>query len=63
MIKILHEENDRTEGGNDRGISLVALVGEVLLKIVTPRIGDYYEAEDLQSEEQYGYPLVAQCWI
>ena len=56
MIKVLHEENDRTEDGNDRSISLGAHAGEVLLKIVTSRIGDYCEVKDLQSEEQYGYP-------
>lgn len=63
VIKVLHKKNDQTEGGMDRGNSLVAHAGEVVLKIVTPRIGIYCEPKDLQPEEQYAPPLVAQPWI
>ena len=33
-IKVLHKKKDRTQYGNDRGISLVAHAGKVLLKVI-----------------------------
>ena len=42
-IKVLHKKKDRAECGNCRGLSMVAHVGKVLLKIVANRLGDFCE--------------------
>ena len=39
-IKVLHKKKDRTECGNNRGISLVAHAGKVLLKVIAGRLSD-----------------------
>ena len=54
-IKVLHKGKDRTECGNYRGISLVAHVGKVLLKVVAMRLDDYCEAKGLLPEKQCGF--------
>ena len=46
---------DRTECGKYRGISLVALAGKVLLKIVATRLSAYCEARNLLPKEQCGF--------
>ena len=51
-IKVLHKKKDRTECGNNRGISLVAHAGKVLVKIVATRLSAYYEASILLPEEK-----------
>ena len=56
MLKVLHEKKDRTDCGNYRGISLVAHVGKVLLKIVAMRLGGFCETEGLLPEEKDGFP-------
>ena len=40
IIMVLHKNNNRTECGNYRGISLVSLVGRILLKTITRRLSD-----------------------
>ena len=55
VIKVLHKNNDRTECGNYRGISLVAHAGKVFLKIVATRLSAYCEARNLLPEEQCGF--------
>ena len=52
---VLHEKKDRTECGNYRGISLVAHAGDILLKIITHRLSEYYEREGTPPEEQSGF--------
>ena len=51
-IKVLHKKKDRTECSNYRGLSLVAHVGKVLLKIVANRLGDFCEETGILLEEQ-----------
>ena len=53
-IKVIHKKKDRTDSGNYRGVSLVALAGKVLLKVIAGRLGDYCERENILSEEQCG---------
>ena len=55
MIKVLHKNNDRTECGNYRGISLAAHAGKVLLKIVATRLSAYCKTKGLLPEER--------CWF
>ena len=38
---ILHKNKDRTECGNDSGISLVAHAGKILLTIIARRLSEY----------------------
>ena len=54
-IKAFHNKKDRTECGNYRGISLVAHAGKVLLKVITGRLSDYCERENILPEEQCGF--------
>ena len=49
---VLHKKGDKTECGNNRGISLVSHTGKVLLKVVARRLGSYCEAKGLLPEEQ-----------
>ena len=54
-IKVLHQNTYRTECGDYRGISLVAHTGKVLLKVITGRLSDYCEREDILPKEQCGF--------
>ena len=54
-IMVLPKKKNRTECGNYRGISPVAHAGEVLLKVITNRLSNYCEREDILPEEQYGF--------
>ena len=54
-IKVLHKKKDRTECSNNRGLSLVAHAGKVLLKIVAKRLGDFCEEAGILPEEQCGF--------
>ena len=38
VITVLHKKRDKTECGNDRGISLVSHAGKILLKVVARRL-------------------------
>ena len=58
MIKFLHKNNDKTECDNRHGISLVAHVGKVPLKIFATRLSAYCEAKKLLPEEQCGFLAV-----
>ena len=55
IIMVLHKEKDRTEGGNYRGISLVAPAGKILLKIIARRLSEYCERVGTLPEEQRGF--------
>ena len=39
-MMVLHKNKDRTEGGNYRGILLVAHAGKILLKIIARRLSE-----------------------
>ena len=52
---VLHKKKDRTEGGNYRGISLVAHAGKILLKIVARRLSEGCELVGILPEEQNGF--------
>ena len=54
-IKVLHKKKYRTECSNYRGLSLVAHVGNVLLKIVVNRLGDFCEEAGILPKEQCGF--------
>ena len=54
-IKVLHKKKDWTECGNYRGLSLVAHAGNILLKIVANRLGDFREEAEILPEEQCGF--------
>ena len=54
VTRVLHKKKDRAECGNYRGISLVAQVGKVLLKIVATRLSACCEATNLLPEAQCG---------
>ena len=54
-VKLLRKIKNQTEGGNYRGLSLVAHAGKVLLKIVASRIGDFCEEAGILPEEQCGF--------
>ena len=54
-IEVLHKTNDRAEHSNYRGLSLVAHAGNVLLKIVANRLGDFCEEAGILPEEQCGF--------
>ena len=55
IIMVLHKKKDRTECGSYRGISLVAHVGKILLKIVARRLSEYCERVGILPEEQSGF--------
>ena len=52
---VFHKKKDRTECGNYRGISLVAHVGKILLKIIARRLGEYCERVKILPEQQSGF--------
>lgn len=52
VIKVLNKNEDPTECGSYRGISLVAHAVKIFLKIVSKRLGYYCEAKGLLPEEQ-----------
>ena len=54
-IKVLHKKKDRTECSNYWGLSLVAHIGKILLKIVANRLGDFCEEAGILPEEQCGF--------
>ena len=54
-IKVLYKKSDRSDCKNFRGISLVSHAGKVLLKIVTNRLSDVCEAQQVLPEEQCGF--------
>ena len=54
-FKILHKKKYRNECGNNKGLSLMAHAGEVILKIVTIRPDDLCEAAGILFEEQCGF--------
>ena len=51
IIIVLHKKKDRTECGNYRGISLVAHVGKILLKIIARHLSEYCERVGIVPEE------------
>ena len=51
IIRVLHKKKDRTECGNNRGISLVAHAGKILLKIIARLLSDYCERLGVLPEE------------
>ena len=55
IIMILHENKDRTECGNYRGISLVAHASKILLKILARCLSEYCERVGILPEEQSGF--------
>ena len=55
LYQILDNKKYRTEVGNYPGISLVAHAGKVLLKVVSCRLSDYCERENILIEEQCGF--------
>ena len=55
ITMVLHKKKDRTECGNDRGISLVAHAGKMLLKIIARRLSEYCECVGILPEEQNGF--------
>ena len=52
---VLHENKDRTDCGNYRGISLLAHAGKILLKIIARRLSEYCERVGILPEEQSGF--------
>ena len=55
IIMVFHKRKDRAECGNDRGISLVAHAGKILLKIIARRLNEYCERVGILPEEQSGF--------
>ena len=55
VIKVMFKKKDPTECGNYRGISLVAHVGKLVLKIVGRRLMPYVENEHLINEAHCGF--------
>ena len=51
----LHTKKDQTECGNNKGISLVARAGKILLKIIARRLSEYCERLGILPEEQSGF--------
>ena len=49
------QKKDRTEGGNYRGISLVAHANKILLNIIARRLSEYCERVGILPEEQSGF--------
>ena len=52
---VLHKTNDRTECGSYSGISLVAHVDKILLRIIARRLSEYCERVGILPEEQSGF--------
>ena len=55
IIMVLHKKQDRIECGNYRGISLVAHVDKIQLKIIARRLSKYCERVGILPEEQSGF--------
>ena len=55
IIMVLQKKKDRAECGNYRGISLVAHVGKILLKIIARRLSEYWEGMGILPENQSGF--------
>ena len=55
IIKVFHKKKDRTDCNSNRGISLVAHAGKVLLEIVASGIGNYCEDRGILPEEQCSF--------
>ena len=58
IIMILHENEGRigqSERSNYRGISLLAHVGKILLKIIARRFSEYCEHVEVLPEDQSGF--------
>lgn len=53
----LAQDEDTTDCGNYRRISLVAHAGKVLLNIVSRGLGSCIEEENLLTEAQCGFPV------
>ena len=52
---VLHKKKNHTECGNDKGISLVAHAGKILLKIIALRFGEYCKRVGILLEERSGF--------
>ena len=52
---VFHKKKDRTECGNNRGISLVAHAGTILLKIIARLPNEYCKLVGILPEEQGGF--------
>ena len=57
-MNVLHKKNGRTECGSYRGISLVALAGKVLLKVIVGRLSDYCERENFFFLSSGGWGII-----
>ena len=55
IIIVLHKKKNRTERGSYRGISLVAHIGKILLKIIARRLSECCERVGILPEEQSGF--------
>ena len=55
IIMELHKKKGRTECGNNRGISLVAYAGKIMLKIIARRLSEYCERVGILREGQRGF--------
>ena len=55
IIMVLQKKKDRKEGGNYRGIPLVAHAAKVLLIIIAHRLSKYCERVGILPEEQSGF--------
>ena len=55
IIMVLHKKKDRAGCGNNRGISLVAHAGKILMKIIARRLSEYCERVGILPEEQSGF--------
>ena len=52
---VLHKKKVRTEGGNYRGISLVAHAAKILLKIVARRLSECCELVGILPKQMNGF--------
>ena len=55
IIMVLNKKKGRTKCGNYRGISLIAHVGKILLKIIARRLSEYCERVGILPEGQSGF--------
>ena len=55
IIMVLHKKKYRAGCGNNRGISLVAHAGKILMKIIARRLSEYCERVGILPEEQSGF--------
>ena len=54
-MMVLHNKKDRTECGNNSGISLIAHAGKIVLKIIARRPSEYCKLVGILPEEQGGF--------